>query len=703
MRRSAFFVGTVFASVVVVASCGARTGLDVPIPVDAAAETGHHHEAGHDVTVDAPRDALPDVPEAGRPLDAKPECDAPTYCEQNDPNYIYKCGVRVYQCGALEQCEVRCGDGGTSPSDAGTDAGSCSAACVNPCLDTLGQNTSNGCEFYAAEMDMIPQAVGVCYAVFVVNQWNTGEPAKLAVDLGGQPLPVEQFARIPNGTGQSISYGPFDPAIGIPQNEVALLFLSRAPAADAGAFNDPTSPSILASCPPGITPALITDGAIHGTGIGAAFHIRSNVPVVAYQMLPYGAGRARITGATLLLPTNVWGTNYLAVNAYEKPSALIGDAGPDAEAVTGQDLERAGPSMVILAGTNDTHVTINPVVDIVAGPGVPPSPAGQPITYTLDQGQYIQFTQQAELSGSAIQSDQPVALIAGSTIMDVPVTQPKRADHGEQMIPPVQALGNLYVGVRYRTRNPSGAEESVPWRMIGAVDGTTLTFDPPQPGAPATINAHQVTEFQATGPFVVSSQDASHPFYFAQYMTGGAPFGGSVEAGLGGIGDPDYVNVVSPSQYLPRYTFFTDPTYPETNLVVVRMLDKASGQFPNVTLDCSGVLTGWQAVGSSGQYQFTRVDLSTGNFQAVNGCNNGVHTIVGSFSADGGDAGGSTPYFGVTIWGWGSPATDPLPDLPESDGGSLDEADPRFTRWVSYAYPAGANITKLNSVVVPAN
>ena len=98
-------------------------------------------------------------------------------------------------------------------------------------------------------------------------------------------------------------------------------------------------------------------------------------------------------------------------------------------------------------------------------PASPPPPHGEPITYTLDQGQYIQFTQQAELSGSAIQSDQPVALIAGSTIMDVPVTQPKRADHGEQMIPPVQALGSQYVGVRYRTRNPSGAEESVPWRI----------------------------------------------------------------------------------------------------------------------------------------------------------------------------------------------------------------------------------------------
>ena len=33
---------------------------------------------------------------------------------------------------------------------------------------------------------------------------------------------------------------------------------------------------------------------------------------------------------------------------------------------------------------------------------------------------------------------------------------------------------------------------------------------------------------------------------------------------------PEFVNVVPPGQFLPRYTFFTDPTYPETNLVVVR-------------------------------------------------------------------------------------------------------------------------------------
>ena len=73
---------------------------------------------------------------------------------------------------------------------------------------------------------------------------------------------------------------------------------------------------MLANCPPGVTPAVVGDAALHGTGIGTAFHISTNVPVVAYQMLPYGGGSARVTGATLLLPTNVWDTNYVAANAY---------------------------------------------------------------------------------------------------------------------------------------------------------------------------------------------------------------------------------------------------------------------------------------------------------------------------------------------------------------------------------------------------
>jgi hypothetical protein len=147
--------------------------------------------------------------------------------------------------------------------------------------------------------------------------------------------------------------------------------------------------------------------------------------------------------------------------------------------------------------------------------------------------------------------------------------------------------------------------------------------------------------------------------------------------------------VISPAQYLPAYTFFTDPTYPETNLVITRVKDPTLG-FPNVSLDCVGTLSGWTDIGAGGQFQFTRTDLSIDNFEGVGSCNNGVHTITASFT---GNPASPTPAFGVTVWGWGSGRT----------YSGNDETNPLSTRWVSYGYPAGANITQLNSVVVSAH
>jgi hypothetical protein len=89
-------------------------------------------------------------------------------------------------------------------------------------------------------------------------------------------------------------------------------------------------------------------------------------------------------------------------------------------------------------------------------------------------------------------------------------------------------------------------------------------------------------------------------------------------------------------------------------------------------------------VGTSGTYEFTRVDLSTGKFQGVGKCDNGVHVIA---------AYPFTSVFGVTVWGWGSAATD-------DDAG--DQTNPLFSRWVSYGYPAGANFAALNSAVISA-
>src|ERR1700678_1395557 len=124
MRRNALLVGPGLVACVVVASCGARTGLELKPRHDAGRDAAS--DATFDVSIDSPKDAplehIPDVippPQDGHFLDAKADCEAPAYCKADDPNYIYKCGVRIFQCGSLEQCEERCGDGGTEALEAG--------------------------------------------------------------------------------------------------------------------------------------------------------------------------------------------------------------------------------------------------------------------------------------------------------------------------------------------------------------------------------------------------------------------------------------------------------------------------------------------------------------------------------------------------------------------------------------------------------
>lgn len=520
----------------------------------------------------------------------------------------------------------------TCPADQGCGATGCVPAC-----DAAKDNKSTiGCDYYAVAPDIIPEGSGACFAAYVANTW--GSPVTISLERNGQVLDVTQAARIPSGSGQAITYAPL-PGGQLPPGEVAIVFMSR--------FG-----GTLTNCPAGVTPAYVaTDAAVHGTGKGEAFHLSTSAPVVAYDIYPYGGGPSAATSATLLIPSTAWDTNYVAVNAYSKSQAVI----------------FAQPSMDIVAAEDNTTVTILPKAAIVAGGGVPGGPANVPVSYTLNRGETLQFTQDAELTGSPIQADKPIGIWGGTSCLSVPVAQ-VACDSAHQQIPPVKALGSEYVGVRYRNRFDGAPEETPPWRLVGAVDGTTLTWDPaPPPGAPTTIGVGQMAEFNASGPFVVKSQDADHPFYMASYMTGC----GEVDQSFSDCrGDPEFVNVIPRGQYLDSYVFFTDPTYPETNLVLTRQ--KVNGVFADVTLDCLGTVTGWTPIGAGGELEFARVDLVRGNFQPQGSCDNGRHEISSDLP------------FGLTVWGWGSAAS----------GGFLTQA-------VSYAYPAGASIQPINQVVVP--
>ena len=509
----------------------------------------------------------------------------------------------------------------TCPASQACGGGACVA---DPCAAAQSNGSTIGCEFYSVVPGPEPVSRGSCFAAFVANTWNA--PITIQVDYGGQPLDVSTFARTPMGSGSSISYAPL-PNGQLGPGKLAILFLQQGPQ---------FLPIAFAPCPAGITPARQVDTSISGTGLGSAFHITTSAPVVAYDIYPYGGALSYVASATLLVPTAAWGKNYIATDGWpEDPS--VGDP----------------PFIQIVAAQDATHVTISPTSAIVGGNGVAPTPKGMPQTYTLDQGQVLQLEQDAELAGSPIASDKPVSVWGGASCMNIPVGV-YACDSAHQELLPVKSLGHEYVAARYRDRNP-GQVESPPWTLVGAVDGTTLTYDPAPPtGAPTTLASRQVVRFDADAPFTVSSQDGEHPFYLSGHMTGHEMFSSS-------LGDAETVNVVPPEQYLDGYLFLTDPTYANTHLVLVRRR-ASDGTFKEVTLDCAGVLTGWTPVGNGGRFEVTRVDLVTAG--APNGtCDNGVHTAA------------STEPFALTVWGW-------------------DTA-------VSYAYPAGMSTLPINTVEVP--
>lgn len=553
-------------------------------------------------------------------LDAKSDGCKPFKCSE-DHKMVLDCnGALVHNCEFSEQC-----------------AGE---VCLPACEASQVLRTSVGCDYYPVVMGAAnwTQASYGCFAVFLANTWSL--PVNIQVEYKNATLDLSKFAYTPEGTGANIEYKPLDTSAGLAPGKVAILFLYGPP--------NPNPGKVSADCPIGVTAATTDTGVqIDGSGIGNAFHVTTDYPVVAYQMLPFGGGSAAVTGASLLLPTSVWDVNYVAVNAYAKSSG---------------NTSASNPSLNLVAMEDDTQITMVPKAAVVGGNKIPAADANSVMTITLNKGQFAQITQPDELTGSPIESTKPIGLMAGHECMFNP-TSIKYCDHAEQQIPPVKSLGSEYVAVPYRPR--FGGPENMPWRIIGGLDGTKLEFEPASVHAAQTVNRGEILELTASEPFVVKSQGADFPFILAGYMTGSQQV-------KDGYGDPDFVRMVPPQQYLQRYVFFTDPTYPETNLVMVR--GQGAKGFADVNLDCAGVVPDWQPIGSSGLYEYARFDLVRHNFEPQGKCDNGRHEIT------------SEVPFGLWVWGWGTTETGSSP----------------MTENVSYGYPAGENVVQLNNIKIPS-
>ena len=423
--------------------------------------------------------------------------------------------------------------------------GTCMAAC------TVVENlkSSLGCDFWAVDMPNLPPRHNFLYAVALSNTSTRAAAHVKVYDRNG-------------GNEQLVASGTIDP------RDVKVLNLSGNQDGEQGFYE--------------------YDAGFLVTGIaeGRAFHITSDVPIVATQFNPVGGAKAFSTDASLLLPTHTLGQTYYHM-AWDQGSG-------------------AGSTLDVVATKDNTIITITAAVDVLAGTnGMPALKAGVPKQLPpLARNDYVQISLTGnDLTASKIEANAPIAVFGGHSCAHVPNNTIDGCDHLEEQIFPTATWGTHFVAGRAA---PRGTEQMT-WRVLGDED-TTLTFDPPvSGGANVELPAGEFVQFTADGDFEIT---ATRPVLVAGYLHG------CEDADLDDCpGDPSMVLVVPTEQWASDYVFLVDHSYTNNTVKLVRPTGEP------VDIGCLAGDPEWTAV--TPKYESAVV-----TFNGDNGCSPGTNTAT---------------------------------------------------------------------------
>jgi hypothetical protein len=526
-----------------------------------------------------------------------------------------------------------CSDASTPPSDAGADAmadaaidvdaGSDAhdAALVLPdggpaCAAASASGSMSGCDFVVPQPMHLAGDKAGCFVVYLANTWNEDVPVT-KLERGGVTYEATAHAYVVTPDKPIAGWPPLPPT-GVPVGKAAAIILSE----------DPQSGN---PCPNVIAPAVMADTGIEGTARGQAWHIATDGPVVAWDETMFGGLPTSLADARAVPPTSTWGTQYIAV---------VPRPGDPLAGTPGQQYGQ------IVALTDDTTITVTPSIDLPSGTSVVAAPKGSATQYTLGAGEIVQWAgTPLEMTGAIMTSTAPFAFIGGSSDLRIYVSYDiggsVHVGATSDFIPPVRALGSEYA-IAQRALTPANSVPQAraviaPYRIVGLVDGTTLTYDPPMnvncpptsPNSPcsqnifqdpyhragmgpATLARGQLVDFDEYGAFDVRSQDDAHPFYIAEM--------------------PHFTSL-SPLKQLATDTAFafTDGTFGTTAISIVRARSDAG--FASVSVD--GVSLddlSWSSFGDGGasalfQHQTTQIRW---NYKLAGTTSDGPHAVTSS-------------------------------------------------------------------------
>ena len=523
------------------------------------------------------------------------------YCEQGDTCYegdcvSYECPPGAVICKgmtAVQECQEQ-PDGSYQWVVTETcEGGICQdGECLGACEVNIKENTYLGCNYWALDLANFDQG-GAELVALVVSAPLEGNDATVTITDMSQEPPVSLTPGELQVTDMLVPKGSLGVFMLPPNHDIVASSLSR-----------------------------------------RSFKVETDAPVTVHQFNPLNGENVFTNDASLLLPDNVGGLEYLVMSWPVRANGVGFE----------------GYFTLIATQAGETHVDIWPTENVVAGTGVAAMAANpaQPYAFTLQQGDVLSLEavsqQGADLTGTRIVSDQKISVFGGHECANVP-SNPyvNYCDHIEQQLFPLQAWGSSYVADAFMPRN--GNQQDT-WRIMAGADGVNVTLNPPVAGPWSGLQKGQYVEFQAAGSFDIVAtepvlvghylQGSNYPGYQPNSVCGG---GGLFEDHTG-IGDPAFTLVVPTDQFLDTYVFLTPDKYSDD---FINLTAPMGTSFLLDGAPVTGVLTPIPGPEGMGVYQLSIAD--------------GVHTVTGDAP------------FGLTVYGY--------------------DCD------VSYAYPGGLRLKSI--------
>ncbi|MEO1269293.1 MAG: IgGFc-binding protein, partial [Myxococcota bacterium] len=488
-------------------------------------------------------------------------CDPGRIRCRNDARGQEVCSANGQQWEAGVACleEERCEDG----------------ACLSLCETNSKVSSFLGCEYWSVDLDNIGGSQNAAHAVILSNP----SPARAQVevfDALGQPVEVEGWpTSVEPG---ELAVWPFEPSAVNLQTDEPLLSGDR------------------------------IDGSVIAR---ESFRFVTNVPVTAHQFNPLAGEGVFTNDASLLLPSNAIGTEYLAMSwrhRFERFGSLRG-------AIT-----------VVAVDPEPTTVEVVPTETTIEGRDLNGNRnmtrifAGTSRTWVLEQGEVLNLETAGpdgrDLTGTSIVADRPVVVFGGHECANVRLGI-NYCDHIETQLAPIATWGTVHVATKF---SPRGAEPDI-YRVLAATDGTTLSTTPSVPEVDgASLNRGEFLEFELFEPVLVV---ASSPVSVGHYMVGSNNNGIPLACGGTGIGDPAMTILPPVQQFRDNYIILTPSGYAEDYVNVIAQ------QGALVELDGVALMP----------EQFVPLG-DTGYLVAVVPVSAGPHTLTGS-----------TP-FGLEVYGY---------------------------------------------------